>query len=317
MSLQYSKFGREDGTGNVTLFHDGEIYGATNDHPNWDAIVAGVEAGDESVVDLFDVSRAVAKKFEALSERVRVANGRVYFDGDEVNNTLTQQIVRFMDSGEDFEPLVKFYERLALNPNQESVEQLYRWLNSHEFTITSDGKIIGYKGVESDGAGGFRSVKTGTAIVNGEEQTGQISNNIGDVVEMPRSAVTFDPDLTCSYGLHIGTWNYAQNWGRDGAVLKVLVDPRDVVSVPSDSSDQKLRACRYTVLEVLESEIKTAVDSYYEDDEDDGFPEDYYYDGDDDGEDSVVDVTASTVVSVDQNLPWPSYCPICNGPCQL
>lgn len=333
MNLQYKKFEREDGTGNVVLFYDGELYSATNDHPNWSGILKGLENDDETVVDLFDVSRVVARKFEQLSERVRVNNGRVYFDGDEVDTVLTRQIVRFLDDGEDFSPLVKFYERLAQNPNQESVDQLYRWLQSHDFTITEDGKIIGYKGVQRNSKGNLESVNTGQALVNGEEFNGHIPNNVGDVIEMARTDVTFDPDQTCSYGLHIGTWDYAQNWGRNGAVLKVLVDPRDVVSVPVDANGQKLRACRYTVLEIIESQVNDAVVPAYdtlsdfddfEDDEDDGYDE-----CDSCGEcsccacecddldpwGSVTDVTTAKVVNT--SLPWPQYCLTCNGPCEL
>ncbi len=333
MSLQYSRFDREDGTGNVTLFHDGQMYTATSDHPNWAGIVDGLDNDDDSVVDLFDVSRVVARKFEALSERVRVAGSRVYFDGDEVDTTLTRQIIRFLEEDQDFTPLVRFYERLATNPYQESVDQLYRWLQSHDFTIQEDGKIIGYKGVQSDGDGGFQSVNTGKAIVNGEEVNGHVPNNVGDVIEMPRSDVTFDPDQTCSYGLHIGTWEYAQWWGRNGAILKVLVDPRDVVSVPSDSNGQKLRACRNTVLEVIEQEIKESVipisetyddasQSYVYEDEDDDF------DGlcncgcedDEDDDFSYTDVTTATVVPVEKllgisQLPYPQWCGNCDGPC--
>jgi hypothetical protein len=339
MSLQYSRFDREDGTGNITLFYEGEMYIATSDHPNWAGIVKGLEDNDPEVVDLFDISRVVARKFESLSERVRVNNSRVYFDGDEVDTVLTRQIVRFLDEGRDFVPLVKFYERLATNPNQESVEQLYNWLNSHDFTITEDGKIIGYKGVQSDGKGGFESVNTGKAIVNGEQVSGHVPNNVGDVIEMPRADVTFDPNKTCSYGLHIGTWEYAQWWGRDGAILKVLVDPRDVVSVPSDAGGQKLRACRYTVLEILKQEIKDAVVSSYEDEEDHEYCEcgscltcgeycecdDFYQSDDDDDEgcseceDTTVDENQLSVVdvstTVNPTLAWPSYCITCNGPC--
>lgn len=340
--MQYKKFEREDGTANLVAFFEGNLLDASTDHPNWDAIIEALDDGtpDQEIADLFDVARVVARRFEALSERVRVGNGRVYFDGDEVDTVLTRQIVRFLDEGQDFAPLVKFYERLAQNPNQESVEQLYRWLNSHEFTITEDGKIIGYKGVQRSKNGGYESVKTGKAIVNGVEHNGNIPNNAGDVVEMARTEVTFDPDLTCSYGLHVGTWKYAQDWGRNGAVLKVLVDPRDVVSVPSDSSDQKLRACRYTVLEVIEQEIKESVVSYadFDDDEDDGYEEcedcgdcrccECSCDEDSDGQvtdswgpwGTVTDVTKAVDVTtklVDSTLPWPQYCQTCKGPCNI
>lgn len=274
MGLPYSRFDNGNGLQNLTVFdpESSDVYVATSDHPNWNAILEGLENGGREVLDLFDVTKVIATKFEALSERVSVRNGRIFLDGDEVNNVLTQQILRFLDNGENFEPLVKFYDRLAQNPNQDSVEQLYRWLQSHDFTITDDGKIIGYKGVESDGNGGYQSVKSGTAIVNGEEISGKIPNAIGSVVEMPRSAVTFDPDVTCSYGLHVGTYDYAKGWGY-GAILKVLVDPRDVVSVPSDCNGAKLRTCRYTVLDVItdkiESPVVTLQSSFaYDEDED-------------------------------------------------
>jgi hypothetical protein len=327
MNLQYKKFERDDGDGNVVLFHNGELYSATSDHPNWAGILTGLENDDETVVDLFDVSLVVARKFEQLSERVRVNNGRVYFDGDEVDTVLTRQIVRFLDDGEDFSPLVKFYERLAQNPNQESVDQLYRWLQSHDFTITEDGKIIGYKGVQRNKEGSLESVNKGKALVNGQEFNGHIPNNIGDVVEMPRADVTFDPEETCSYGLHIGTWDYAQRWGRDGAVLKVLVDPRDVVSVPVDASGQKLRACRYAVLDVIESKInETVVASYSDFEDEESYSDECSGQGecgssfcgcDDDMSDEQIftDVTKSTVV--DTSLPWPQYCESCNGPCMI
>lgn len=267
--LQYSKFQNGDGSSNVTLFLNDQTYVATNQHPNWQSIVDGLQNDDASVAELFDVANTVAKRFNLLTDRISVANGRVYLDGDEVNNALTQQIVRFVDAGvEDWQPLVEFYDRLATNPNQESVEQLYRWLEAHDFTITSDGKFIGYKGVMREADGNLVSRNTGRAIVNGEVKEGRIPNNIGDVVEMPRSEVTFDPSNGCSTGLHVGTWDYASTWG-DGTVLEVLVDPRDVVSVPTDCGSAKLRTCRYTVINVLTKAIQDVVtDSFDEDDED-------------------------------------------------
>src|ERR1044072_6796838 len=107
MGLRYSHFVNGDGTGNVTLFHDGELYPATSDHPNWDAILEGLKNNDTSVVDLFDLSKTAQKLFEALSDRVSVRNGVVYLDNDPVDNALTGQIVRFIDEGvEDWRPLV-------------------------------------------------------------------------------------------------------------------------------------------------------------------------------------------------------------------
>lgn len=247
---------------NLTVFVDGEMYVATNTHPNFDRIVAGVVAGDESVVELFDVSRVAAQRFERLSERVSVANGRVLFDGDEVDNSLTKQVVRFVDEGvEDFKPLVAFFEKVMTNPNEHSREQLFRWLQRHDFTIAEDGNFLAYKGVRTnatDEGVKYVSIHSGHAMVDGESFNGNIPNHIGAVVEMPRSVVQHDPSVGCHTGLHAGTWDYAHMFAQ-GAVLKVTINPRDVVSVPTDCEDQKLRVCRYEVLEVIDAPETSAV----------------------------------------------------------
>ena len=270
----------------VTVVVDGVPYSAANDHPNFKEIIRLSAEGDRSVVDLFDVSIKVAKKFEELSERVSVRDGRVYFDGEEIDTVLTRQIVNFLEADvEDFKPLVLFWEKLAQNPNPHSQEQLYTWLNAHDFTITPEGDLLGYKGVKKLADGQFESVNHGRAIVNGQEHNGAIPNNIGDVVTMPRGDVEFNPSVGCSTGLHVGTWEYASGWAK-GAVLEVKVNPRDVVSVPTDCGGQKLRTCRYVVTGVTEGDFGTPLKSAtWGDDIYDDFGDDEYYE--DDEEDYV------------------------------
>lgn len=240
----------------VTVVVDGVPYSASNEHPNFREILQLATEGDTAVVDLFDVSATVAKKFEYLSERVSVSDGRVFFDGKEVHSVLNTQIVDFMKAGEDFMPLVNFYDKLEQNPNPDSREQLYAWLDAHKFTITPEGDLLGYKGVKKLADGKYESVNHGRAIVNGVEVRGAIPNNIGDVVTMPRDEVQFNPSVGCSTGLHVGTWNYAKDWAK-GEVLEVIVNPRDVVSVPHDCYAQKLRTCRYTVTGVATGDYGT------------------------------------------------------------
>lgn len=276
-----------EGESNVTLFVPGGApLTAHSSNPNFDKIVEGVRAGDESVIELFDLSKSAATKFERLTERVTVANQRLYFDGVEVHDALAEQVVRFLAEGvEDWKPLVNFYENVQQNPQEYSRGQLYTWLTDRDFTITPDGLIVGYKGVRTNllDDGGFRSIFTGRAIVDGEVQTGNISNNIGSVVEMPRDQVAFAPDVACSYGLHVGTWRYAKEFSQ-GAVLEVHVNPRDVVSVPSDSHNEKMRVCRYRVVNTIDVPYEEAVvaDYYpYEDDSDYWGDDDWDWDDDD------------------------------------
>jgi len=250
-----------DGEANITIFANGKVYVAHSTHPNYERIREGFLSDDDTVLDLFDVSVAVGQKFERLSERVTVSNGRLYFDGVEVENVLAKQVIRFMNEGVQplkYMALVNFFDNVMQNPQEHSREQLYDWLDKHEFTITPDGMIVGYKGVRALSNDEFESISSGTAIVNGETQTGRIKQKVGDIVEMPRSEVAFDPSVGCSTGLHVGNYRYANSFA-EGALLEVHVNPRDVVSVPTDSNWEKVRVCRYKVIGTLEAEYSSPV----------------------------------------------------------
>lgn len=241
----------EDGRESLTVFMpSGAPVVATGDHPHFAELLAGAQAdvSADELRGLADLSNAVAQHFDTLSERVAVANGRVYFDGDEVDSTITQQIRRCLDdpSVGDWQPLVRFMENVAANPNEHSREQLFDWLRDREFTITTNGCFIAYKGVSSDGEYNYVSGARGHGIVNGERHEGRLPNPVGATVEMPRSDVQHDPSRGCHTGLHVGTYKYAQGYANAG-LLTVLVNPRDVVSVPTDCEAAKMRVCRYVI----------------------------------------------------------------------
>lgn len=273
--VSYAIVGADEGE-NIVVFVNGETLTAHSSHPNYTRIVDLAKASDPDVAGLFDVAKTVSKRFETLTERVSSRNGRIYLDGDEVNNALTKQILRFLDEdNEDWVSLVNFFENVLANPDAHSREQLFEWLDRHEFTITHDGMIVGYKGVNRVDDG-FTSISHGPAVVDGEEVNGAVPNNIGSIVEMSRSNVVADPAVGCSVGLHVGTFEYARDFSR-GAVLEVHVNPRDVVSVPTDCDFQKVRCCRYYVHSEVTEKFKSALrisdaqlnqDSDYDSDED-------------------------------------------------
>lgn len=244
----------EDGRESLTVFTpSGAPIVATGDHPQFAELLNGAQSGEpiDDLRNLADLSNVVAQHFDTLSERVSVAHGRVFFDGDEVDSTITQQIVRCLDdpSVGDWKPLVLFMENVAANPNPHSREQLFDWLRDRDFTITSNGCFIAYKGVTSIGEGDnetYVSCSSGHGIVNGERHEGQLPNYVGATVEMPRGDVQHDPSRGCHTGLHVGTHKYAEGYNR-AALLTVLVNPRDVVSVPTDCNAEKMRVCRYVV----------------------------------------------------------------------
>jgi hypothetical protein len=245
--MKYQLIDDNEGFGSITVYLDGETYFATRaSHENFDRIVEMVRNDDLNVIDLFDLTRGIPRYSDRnLSGRVTLQGGTVYFDGEPMDNSLSDLMMRFIDSGDDPTGLVKFLENLDENPNPHSRKMLFDWLNTHRFSITEGGKIVGYKGVRDD----FSSITAGPGYVNGQKFNGHLDNTPGNVLSIDRSKVTFDPRVGCSAGLHVGTWGYARDFGP--VVLEVHVHPKDVVSVPTDCESQKMRVAEYTVVRVV------------------------------------------------------------------
>lgn len=255
----------------VTVFIGSTAHAVGTDHPHFNRILGALKAGkDDEVAELIDapgfLSRNIHKVRKTLLgdrahllDRLDIKRGGITFDGKPLNDGLSRTIVQYMkDGNESYQPLVKFLAKVMENPNSHSREHLYNWLAKLSFTIVEDGDFVSYKGVDDAGDGLMRSRSSGTAVVDGIKVTGQIPNAVGSVIEMPRDEVTFDPQVGCSSGLHVGTWQYAKGFAP--RVILVKVDPRDVVSVPTDSAHQKLRVCRYSVQRVIDRSEYEALD---------------------------------------------------------
>lgn len=239
----------------ITVFAGEEPLVASREHPRFDHIQERLNTQppptEEEMRDLFDISFGIGKRFERLSERITVRAGKLYFDGDLMDSNLTTAIIRYHEATDgSFQPLVNLLEKLMTNPQEHSRKELYGWLARHSYQICDDGDFIAYKSVHDNGDGTYRSDSRGEAIVDGEEFEGQIPQYPGAIVEMPRSVVRHDPGQACSKGLHIASWTFASSFLRDSdaIVLRVKVNPRDVVNVPTGDGSSKMRTCRYTVL---------------------------------------------------------------------
>lgn len=238
-------------------------------HANFGALknllVEGTE--DEArVYELCDAAATISQTLSRLSDRVTLKGDSVYFDGDEMDSMLTQHIVAMLrNNDQNYKGYVKFLENVQQNPSQASKDAVFAFLRKCGLQITDKGTFIGYKAVASDGrsfSSGNEDVSITHADGTVEVVRGRIPNRVGDVIEMARSLVDDNTGVSCSRGLHIGTHNYANNWGvSDGMFLTVEVNPRDVVSVPH-SDAEKLRACRYTVIEINEKRVKYEGTSY-------------------------------------------------------
>lgn len=255
----------DSGDSFINIFYEGDTKLARSNNPNFaqieseatairDALkddpYADVEERISDLLGLFDMGKAIEGRFRRLSERISVRGDTVLVDNDPVDSSLTRKLVEIIDAGEEFSALVNYFENVYANPEPHSREQLYVWLNNHQVPITPDGYLVAYKGMHrsSDEEGEyFRPTTHGPIIVDGEEGSSrELKQRIGSVVEMPRSDVRHDPRSACSVGLHIGSYEFARDYG--GVLLEVHINPRDVVSVPSDAGGRKIRVCRYKII---------------------------------------------------------------------
>lgn len=279
----------------LALFYaDGDSETIPETHVSFSSILDLLMSGkstDESIRELTDVLQTVARKMSALSERVSTDGNDVYFDGDPLAGELTEVIKSlFAEGNTNFKPLVNFLEKCKQNPSQQSVDDLYRWITKGDLVIDPDGDVIAYKGVGKDKNGVPQSIHKGNAFVNGVEYNGHIPNAPGSVVSMARSLVVDDPHIGCSVGLHAGTYDYAMKylgWQNETTLILVKINPRDVVSVPVDEANQKMRVARYTVLTQIEARLKSA---YFQPTlEEDETDEDYFEEDDYDYEDDLLE----------------------------
>lgn len=270
---------RRDGSANITVVVDGDMLTADDQHPLFDEIVDAAIAGDESVVDLFDTSRRAAAVLENLSERVQVANSRVWVDQTEVDDVFADLLINLLDEGDEtnYQPYVNFLEKVYSNVSEGIRENLSRWLKAEQFTILANGNILGYRGLNAD----YTSKHAGPGIVNGVNVNGHLDNSVGNVVELPAHLVEENAAVGCASGLHVGTHAYASSWaGYGGVVVSVEVDPRHVRSVPYECESQKMRVSKYKVLDTITAKVEGYVSHDYDDLDEDEYDE-YDYSNED------------------------------------
>jgi len=191
-------------------------------------ILDAVKADDrDAVADLVDKAKGLEKH---TSGAVTVVDGRVLYKGWPLNNAVVPKLLQMFEQGYDVTPWVSFVEKLMENPSFSSREQLYRFIEANQVPIDEDGDMVLYKWVRSN----YYDTHSGT-----------IFNGVGAVVEMERASVDDDPNRTCSAGLHVCSQGYTKFGER---LMYIKVSPKDVVSVPTDYNNSKMRVSKYVVL---------------------------------------------------------------------
>ena len=264
----------------VTIFWDGKPYTLRKDNPNFNAVRKAIfDARYDDLGDLLDIRKSVENFVEG---DIEVRDDVVYYKGHRLHGIVVDKLLEMLRSGmKDSAPLVNFITRLQANPSANSVNELYSFLSYKSLTTTPEGKILGYKGVQ--GSYWSSTGNADTIVVQGEtNDSHQILNKVGETIEVARRCVDDNKDNHCSFGLHVGSYDYADGWaGSDGRLLVVEFDPSDAVSVPTDCDFQKLRVSKYKVIsditdtrKELDKPVYEANKPIYGSDENDDIDED-------------------------------------------
>ncbi len=271
----------------LTIFLDGKPHTLRKDHANFNLARKAILDGEtEKLSDLVDVQRAVE---DFIQGDIEVKDEVVYYKSHRLHGVVVDKLLEMLRAGlKDSAPITNFIARLQANPSANSVAELYTFLGYRNLATTPEGKVLGYKGVQSDYWSSTGNADT--IVVQGEtNERHQILNEVGATIEVARRCVDDNKDNHCSFGLHIGSYDYANSWaGENGRLLVVEFDPADAVSVPTDCDFQKLRVSKYNVVsditdtrKELNKPVYEANKPIYGSDADDDYVDDDDYEDED------------------------------------
>jgi hypothetical protein len=256
-------------SGWIKVIADGKDYFVSASSPLYAKAFDAFKAKDwESFIYAVDPAVKIKSLF-AKYETVEVKDGLLYVDGDVVDSVVSERLIQMLSNEVDVLPVLKFVYRLRLNPSSRAVNELYTFLEHKCLPLTESGTFLAYKAVRPN---------------YHDKHSGKFDNSVGNVLSMPRNKVDDNKDAGCSYGFHAGTLEYASGFAsQNDKIVLVEIDPADVVSIPVDCNFQKLRTCRYKVVEEFERPLTESLyESRFETENDDEV--DDYWDDDSDSE---------------------------------
>lgn len=218
----------------ITLYVNGEEEVVTNDNVNFNEIREYILDEDyKEALALMNVGNAITQWGSGL---LQIEGDTIKYADQLLTGKLVDKIIGMMGDGdESFQKFAKFLNLVLENPSFKNRERLMDFAAAEDIELTDEGKMRCFKNVRDDYY---------------DKHTGTFRYMVGDEPSMPRTMVDDRDENTCSKGLHAASINYLKGfWGTSGKTLIVEVDPKDVVSIPTDYNDSKLRTCKMKVVE--------------------------------------------------------------------
>lgn len=222
---------------NLTMFVNGDMKVINSEHPNFEKIATALEKQEwRSVFPMLDVRSAIAV---LVHKKLEFKNDKLFYKGTELHGALVDKIIEMAKAGiSDITPFMRFLHKLMKNPSERARDELFGFLASGKIPINERGNILTYKRINTNWT---------------DCHSGTVDNTIGKTVTMGRSDVDSNKNSTCSNGLHVCSYSYLSSFGG-GRTVVCEVNPRDVVSIPTDYKNAKMRCCKYTVLKEIKND---------------------------------------------------------------
>lgn len=227
----------------VSFVLDGQPFNVAESDPHYADVYDAIKDDMPEIVirDILDRVKKTVSNIQDLSPSLRFDGAQILFNGETLHNYACDRLLDFIANGDPVAPVVNFLERLLRNPSSTVVEHLFRFLEHGKIPMTQDGHFLVYKAVQAN----FKDI-----------HSGKFDNNVGAINWMARNKVDDRRDYTCSYGFHVCSFEYLPHFAHaNGHVVVCKVDPADVVAIPNDYNDTKMRVAKYEVIGV--------VDDYY------------------------------------------------------
>lgn len=214
------------------------------DHPCAEEVLIALRRGDETTaLALINKDRDI-KDWVNTAATLRVVGRTIMHRETELDkwrplhNALVDRIIDMREQGFDPEPMIKFLANINLNPSEDAKKDLYGFLETNRLPVTIDGCFLAYKKVRDNFMDCY---------------SGKYNNSPGKIVKMRREDVVDDRNKTCASGLHVCSGGYLGHFYGDKTML-IKVHPMNVVSVPVDYKNSKMRTCEYEVIKELNKE---------------------------------------------------------------
>ena len=195
------------------------------------------------LIESLKYNESIVEVIEITKSDFKLKNNKAYYKGIELSIDLFNVLKAAFEKQNDKnnKTIINFVNLLMQNPDKDVIRQIYPFLMHNDIKICNNGYLLTYKSIRKDFT---------------DHYTGTYDNSVGKYVKMDRDKVDPNPNKTCSHGLHVGSLSYIDQIYSNNIIVSCIVNPMNVVSIPTDYNGAKMRVCEYKVSAVHKGKQK-------------------------------------------------------------